>query len=115
MSSIKPSQQTRTGQAISWSRVLGVLLAVVGGLAVVASALYVSGNTGYLWSLLLVAIMLGSIGRSKKVEALVIGLVMFLSCLVVVSVILYLRQTDAVWALILIAILSESVAEQLTG
>lgn len=105
------SQTVQTTEV--WPKTVGVLLTILAGIIAVATGVYVSHQGGYLWSLILVALVVEEIQRGTKTNPkrpLIQGIVSAIACLGVAAAVYFLGDANYLWALVLVAFLSDSVA-----
>lgn len=93
-------------------RVIGLILALLGSIGAVAVGIYITHDANYLWSLILVGIVVEQIattGAEYTWKPAVLGLVMGLLCVGLGAVIWYVKDANYLWALILIGLLTDTI------
>lgn len=77
---------------------VGIVLALIGGLATIGIAIFVTGNAAYLWALVLLMWGIARVRASDK--PLFVGAVMCLLYLALGGVIYYVADGVYLWAMV---------------
>jgi hypothetical protein len=94
----------KSASTVAW-KMIGMLLALIGGLVATGTAVYISHDGVYLWSLILVAITLAPAAYAdfSSFMCVVIGLTTGVLSTCVAAAIYYLGAPNCIWALVLVA------------
>lgn len=102
----------KKAKPIDAPRVIGVILALIGGLVAIGIAIYISHDADYLWAIVLLALIAERVKDTESEyewKPAVLGAVMSLLCLALGAVIYYTNGPLYLWAMVLIGLLTDSI------
>jgi len=94
--------------------VCGLILAIVGGLAAIGTAIYVSKSAVALWALILLGWGVAELKRYNRTsgwEPFAVGFLMCVMYLVIAGAAYYLKSPVVLWAMIPVGWIAEAIVD----